>query len=572
MRRRFPLIAPLVLVAFFALGAAPALAVTPYMPEWCITPSLPSNQQAPSITYWGEVRETDIAAFEDDRDGTWDVYVRDLWSDWEQQVAGGPSAQRHPSASGSWIAFEDDRNGDPGANPDIYLVNLTTGVETLLTPNAAAQQDPAVTGGALATGTRVVWEDRRNGDWDIYLYDAGTATTKRLTSKGAAQVDPAIDGRRVVWADRRNGNWDIYLYDAVKKTTTRLTTNGADQMAPAISGTMVVYQDDRNGDWDIYGYDLATKKERRLTRNAADQTAPAVSRRLEREPVTPGWRVVYADARNGASDIYLTDTVAGGQFRLTDDAADQLAAVISGDKVVWTDLRDTSSGSATADVYRGHLVVPSISLDADPTVVRYNGTTTLSGYLRAGGEPISGAKLDLGSSPAPVSASVFTGTDGEYGLRFAHIKVKTRFRMVYRGDATHLPAVSDSVTVKARAWVSTPRIPKEFSYQKTVAVSCFLKPRHRAGSYPAKFLFYRFYRPEGALYPDWHVWKTVKGRAADYSSYTKCSAKVSFPKPSAQYPGGEKWRVVASHKDKIHPESVSAYRAFTVTPYVNVVL
>ena len=116
---------------------------------------------------------------------------------------------------------------------------------------------------------------------------------------------------------------------------------------------MVVYQDHRNGNWDIYGYDLATKKERRLTRNAADQTSPALSPRRERSPMIPGWRVVYQDARNGGSDIYLTDIPAGGECRLTDDAADQIAPAIWGGQVVWTDLRDTSSGSPAGDIYVG---------------------------------------------------------------------------------------------------------------------------------------------------------------------------------------------------------------------------
>jgi beta propeller repeat protein len=395
-----------------------------------------------------------------------------------------------------------------------------------------------------------------------------TATTKRLTSSIAAQVDPAIDGRRIVWADRRNGNWDIYLYDTLNKATTRLTTNGADQTAPAISGTMVVYQDRRNGNWDIYGYDLATKKEQRLTRNAADQTAPALSPRLEREPRTLGWRVVYADARNGASDIYLTDTVAGGEFRLTDDGADQLAPAISGGKAVWTDLRDTSSGSSTADVYRGVLETPWIYLAADPTVVNYNGTTTLSGTLLLGGEPVASAKLVLSPSPRLWTGWAITDAYGEYSLDVTKIKAKTSFRMVYHGDATHLPAVSEAKTVKAKAWVSTPAIPREFSYQKTVTVSCFLKPRHAAGSSPVKFLFSRYYRADGEFAPDWHVWKTVKGKAANYSTYTRCTARVSLPKPPATNPVGEKWRVVATHADSSHASSVSAYRAFTVTPYV----
>jgi len=426
-----------------------------------------------------------------------------------------------------------------------------------------------VTGDWMSTGTRVAWEDKRNGNWDVYLYDAGAGATKRVTANSAAQVDPAIDGTRVVWADRRNGNWDIYLYDTVKKTTTRLTTNGADQKAPAISGTMVVYQDRRNGNWDIYGYDLATKKERRLTRNAADQTLPALSTRHQSSPDVPGWRVVYQDARNGDTDIYLSDIPAGGEFRLTDDAADQLTPAIHGHLVVWTDRRVVPAGSEDGDVFQGRLSVPYLDADTNPELVAYNGSATLAGHL----ETLAGAKvwryLRVGADDRATTATTTTAADGAYVMSLANLKQTTRYRAVYRGDATHLPAVSNIVAVAVKAWLSTPTIPKEFSYQKTVTVSCFLKPRHAAGSYPVKFLFYRYYRADGDLAPDWHVSKTVKGKAANYSTYTKCTARVSFPKPPATNPGGEKWRVVATHADGSHASSVSAYRAFTVTPYVD---
>jgi len=565
MRRQLRTTVPLVLVllSLLAIGAAPALAAPPYVAEECLTPLLPTTQQAPSITRWSEVRETEIAVFEDDRNGNWDIYVRDLWSPWEQQLTTAIADQRHPAASGSWVAFEDARNVDW----EIYLVNLSTGVETRLTTNGAAQLDPAVSGDWMSTGTRVAWEDERNGNWDIYLYDVGTATTMRVTANAADQVDPAVDGTRVVWADRRNGNWDIYLYDTVKKTTARLTTNGADQKAPAISGTMVVYQDRRNGNWDIYGYDLATKKERRVTRNAADQTLPALSPRRESGPMVPGWRIVYQDARNGAADIYLSDIPAGGEFRLTDDGADQLAPAIYGPHVAWTDLRDTSLVASPRDVYRGLLSVPSLDAAVDPELIPYNGATSIGGWLDSWAGPVGAARiwryLRVGVDDQPTTAATLTATDGSYLMSLSSLKQTTRYRMVYRGDATHLPAVSDVVTLNVKAWLSTPTIPKEFSYHKTVTVSCLLRPRHRAGSYPVKFQFYRFMLAPGATSWDWVLAKTVNGKAADYSTYTKCSARVTLPPPLNTAPT-EKWRVYAVHRDASHAASQSAYRAFTV--------
>ena len=552
-------------VAVLALCATPAFATPPYVTESLLTPSLPSDQQAPSLTTWHELWETDIAVFEDDRNGDWDIYARDLWSPNERRATTDTADQRHPSASGSWVAYEDDRHG----NLEIYLVNLTTLAETRLTTSTAPQQDPAVTGDWQTTGTRVVWEDQRNGNWDIYLYDAGTQMTKRLTTSTASQIDPAIDGTRVVWADRRNGDWDIYLYDTVRKTTTRLTRDSADQRAPAISGTMVVYQDRRNGNWDIYGYDLATKKERRITRNAADQTLPAVSPRRQGTPDTPGWRVAYQDARNAASagaDIYLSDIPAGGEFRLTDNAADQLAPSLWGYQVAYADLRDAPLAEPQSDVYLADLVAPYLGGAVEPAVVAYNGSVTLGGYLVDQMDTgLAAARVfryvRVGADDQATRASTVTDASGSYDLTLTGVKQNARYRVVYKGDASHLPAVSKVLTVQAQAWLSTPSIPREFGYNKTVTVSGTIKPRHTAGTYPIKFEFYRYYRAVGEIAPSWHLAKTLKAKAANYSTYTRCSVRTSFPKPAGLT---ERWRVHAVHKDGSHALSVSPYRTFTV--------
>ncbi len=58
----------------------------------------------------------------------------------------------------------------------------------------------------------------------------------RVTTNSQSQYHPAISGTRIVYQDDRDGNSDIYLYDLVTKTERRLTTNPAWQDYPAISG------------------------------------------------------------------------------------------------------------------------------------------------------------------------------------------------------------------------------------------------------------------------------------------------------------------------------------------------
>ena len=90
-----------------------------------------------------------------------------------------------------------------------------------------------------------------------FLPPAQAAVKERAVCVNAAiQERPAIDGYRIVWQDKRSGNYDIYMKDLLTGLETPICTALGDQMYPDISGDIIVWQDHRSGHWDIYTYDL----------------------------------------------------------------------------------------------------------------------------------------------------------------------------------------------------------------------------------------------------------------------------------------------------------------------------
>jgi beta propeller repeat protein len=167
-----------------------------------------------------------------------------------------------PAIYGNIIAWQDNRNG----NWDIYIYDLSNKKE-IHTTNLANQTSPAI------YGDKVVWEDDRNGASDIYMEDLSTKKQTRITTHGKAS-NPAIYSNRIVWQDERNVSveGDIYMYDLSTHKETKISTSGLAR-DPKIYGDKIIWLDDRyedtNGDEipDIYMYDLSTHKETQIPRN-----------------------------------------------------------------------------------------------------------------------------------------------------------------------------------------------------------------------------------------------------------------------------------------------------------------
>ena len=73
----------------------------------------------------------------------------------------------------------------------------------------------------------------------------------------------------------------------------------------------------------------------------------------------------------------------------------------------------------------------------------------------------------------------------------------------------------------------------------------YLKPKHTAGTFPAKLRVY--YRSDGK----WKVYKDISAKAKDYSTYSKVYAYLNLPK------GGRYWAIRFYHP----ADSRNAYSA-----------
>lgn len=228
-----------------------------------------------------------------------------------------PSAdQLYPSISGTKVVWQDFRNGVW----DIYVKDAGSGVSERIPGTSASRQRPAI------GGNIVVWQDKRNNGWEIYGYNLTTLQEIPIAAGAGDKECPTISGDWVAWQDKRNGNWDIFAKNITTGEMLQITSHERDQLHPALNGTTLVWEDYRHGLGEIYAYDLTSRTERQVASSIAEIFGPAQS----------GQTTVWADRRNGQADIYSL-TPGRTATRLTYGTGDHTQAALNSDLLVYTD-------------------------------------------------------------------------------------------------------------------------------------------------------------------------------------------------------------------------------------------
>ncbi|MGZ3438127.1 MAG: hypothetical protein ACXVDD_01340 [Polyangia bacterium] len=152
------------------------------------------------------------------------------------QVTFDSADQRVPRVSGNVVVYE-DYNANPNVASVAACIIGTAGCNTFTVATVGRQPD--------IDGDNVVFIGKDAAGVDqVYLYNIPSTSVPptAITNVVSVKSQPRISGNRVVWNDKRGGDYDIYSYDLTAKTETKIVgTVGVDETLGDIDGDRVVY-------------------------------------------------------------------------------------------------------------------------------------------------------------------------------------------------------------------------------------------------------------------------------------------------------------------------------------------
>ncbi len=291
---------------------------------------------------------------------------------------------------GAIIVWEDFRNGN---NYDIYAQRISASGTVLWSLNGIVvatvpydQTTPKIisdgTGGAIIT-----WNDFRVNNYsDIYAQKINASGIPQWTANGVSvcsavnnQNNPSIvsdgaGGAIIIWQDRRDGNFDIYAQRINENGTALWTIDGnticndinkqenPTAASDGLGGAIITWQDYRSTtDYDIYTQRINANGEVQWTANGlticsstGNQVYPEIINNNSDEVI-----ITWADVRNGIDpDIYAQRLHNGGTVLWTSNGVAICTAIglqqfpvlvedgAGGAIVTWQDYR-----SGSYDVY-----------------------------------------------------------------------------------------------------------------------------------------------------------------------------------------------------------------------------
>ena len=178
-------------------------------------------------------------------------------------------------------------------------------------------------------GTKIVFEGERNAindraQMDIFIADAETRGAGdnqiNLTNHEApdqrARWSP--DGTAVVFQSKRDGNWEIYTIGIDGENLTRITENDKTDRNAEWSPGGIVFESQRDGNYEVYRADPDGNNQINLSNHEKSDNKPIWSAK--------GRRILFESKRDGKREIYLVLADGTGLKNLTNDPGDDTDA------------------------------------------------------------------------------------------------------------------------------------------------------------------------------------------------------------------------------------------------------
>ena len=218
----------------------------------------------------------------------WDVFLYNLETKELKQLTRNTAAQRNPRLWQNYVVWEDnreDKTKDYYGIWNIYLYDLGSGEETRITTGESDHINPRIRDG------KIVWQDNRANtgnkyrgcencpeyNWDIYLYDISAGVEQAVATGPTMECEPDVSGGLVVWTEYRDlNNADILMKDLDTGKVTKVAGNTFHQWQPRVDNGYVVWTDESRGhsindvntdfaNADVLLYDTRTGNTTRLT-------------------------------------------------------------------------------------------------------------------------------------------------------------------------------------------------------------------------------------------------------------------------------------------------------------------
>ena len=182
------------------------------------------------------------------KDGFEDIYLFNLANSKETRVTNDNRVQYPPEIWGDYIVWSELDWDDNPQRYNVKAYQISSGKTSTIYSTTSQEIETAVG----FCQDKIAYITTRNdlGKSYVYVYDLNRKLTSQINAGAGVKLNPAIYGEKLVWQDKRNGNWDIYMYDVATSTEKQITSSTSNDENPDIYGDYIVYQ--RAG--KIYSY------------------------------------------------------------------------------------------------------------------------------------------------------------------------------------------------------------------------------------------------------------------------------------------------------------------------------